>query len=122
VDLEVGVLTITRSVVEATKGQLVEKDTKTHGSRRIALDPHTAAVLADHEARCDARAEACAVERAKTAFVFSGAVDGSRPWVPNDITKRFIRVRNRVGLKDVRLHDLRHFAATRSPRASPCVP
>jgi integrase len=33
--------------------------------------------------------------------------------VSNDVTKDFIRLRNKVGLKEVRLHDLRHFSATR---------
>ena len=33
--------------------------------------------------------------------------------MPNDVTKAFIRLRKRAGLDTVRLHDLRHFAATR---------
>jgi hypothetical protein len=32
---------------------------------------------------------------------------------PDHATKAFSRLRDRVGLPDVRLHDLRHFAATR---------
>jgi integrase len=33
--------------------------------------------------------------------------------VPNEVTKQFIRIRRAVGLNSVRLHDLRHFTATR---------
>ena len=47
------------------------------------------------------------------AYVFTRSVDGTEPWVPNEVTKVFIALRNKVGLKNVRLHDLRHFAATR---------
>lgn len=47
------------------------------------------------------------------AYVFSRDPGGARPWAPNDVTKAFIRLRKRVGLDSVRLHDPRHFAATR---------
>ena len=47
-----------------------------------------------------------------TAFLFSDELDGSRPWVPHSVTERFIALRNRAGLPGVRLHDLRHAAAT----------
>jgi len=46
------------------------------------------------------------------SFVFSSAPDGSRPWNPNHVTKRFIHYRRRAGLAHFRLHDLRHFMAT----------
>jgi integrase len=36
-----------------------------------------------------------------------------RPWVPNEVTKQFIRIRRSIGLDLVRLHVLRHFTATR---------
>jgi integrase len=36
-----------------------EKDTKTHQSRRVALDKVTAEILAEHRARCEERAYAC---------------------------------------------------------------
>ena len=45
--------------------------------------------------------------------MFTRSVDGTELWVPNEVTKVFISLRNKVGLKNVRLHDLRHFAATR---------
>ena len=114
IDLAGGSLTISRSVVEADGKILVEKDTKTHAARRIALDPGTIASLQGHKDRCSTRARSCGLTRiAESTFVFSRDADGERPWAPNDVTKRFIETRNGLGLNHVRLHDLRHFAATR---------
>jgi integrase len=45
-------------------------------------------------------------------FVFSSDKAGARPWSPNFVTKRFIRVRRAAGLGHFRLHDSRHFMAT----------
>ena len=113
VDLITGSVLISKSVVEAAHGVVVEKDTKTHSSRRIALDPGTVAVLSAQRDRIAVRAAACNVVLDDAGHLFSRDPDGARPWAPNDVTKAFIRVRNRVGLDSVRLHDLRHFAATR---------
>ena len=46
------------------------------------------------------------------AFVFSSEPDGSRPWRPNWVTKRFTARRRAAGIEEFRLHDLRHFMAT----------
>jgi len=113
VDLAAGALTIDRAIVHGTDGRLVEKDTKTHSVRRVAIDPGTVAALEAHLARSQARAAACAAELAPGAYVFSRAADSSTPWPPNDMTHSFIRLRNQLGLHSIRLHDLRHFAATR---------
>jgi integrase len=113
VDLESATMTINRSVVEGMHNVLVEKDTKTHGSRCIALDANTVATLRAQRQRMASRALACGVGLADDAYVFSRDPNGRRPWVPNDVTKGFIRVRNSAGLSKVRLHDLRHFTATR---------
>jgi integrase len=112
-DLQDRIVTISRSVVEAAHSQLVAKDTKTHSARRIALDETTALRLLEHRERCEQRASACDTGLPRQAYVFSPDPNGSRPWAPNDVTKDFIRLRNRIGLPGVRLHDLRHFAATR---------
>ena len=112
-DLPGKALTIARSIVEAEHSKLVEKDTKTHAARRIALDVGTVDVLKAHRKRCTSRAQSCGVRLPTSAHVFSADPDGARPWAPNDVTKDFIRVRKAVGLDTVRLHDLRHFAATR---------
>jgi integrase len=45
-------------------------------------------------------------------FVFSDDVVGSQPWRPDGVTASFVRLRDKVGLSSVRLHDFRHFAAT----------
>jgi integrase len=113
VDLESGSALITRALVEGRGSELIEKDTKTHASRRIALDVGSRDALELHRRRCSERATACGVSLKDSAFVFSSDPDGAKPLVPNDVTKRFIRVRKAVGLKTVRLHDLRHFTATR---------
>ena len=50
---------------------------------------------------------------APDAYVFSYELDGSEPWRPDSATRRFVKLRNRLGLEGVRLHDLRHYVATR---------
>ena len=56
------------------------------------------------------RALALGVPLADDAYVFAD-VEG-RPWRPDVCTNRFGRLRDRLGLDRVRLHDLRHFVAT----------
>jgi integrase len=113
VNLEAKTVTISRSMVEGTRGAISEKDTKTHAARRIALDDVTTACLVDHRERALTRADAVGTRLPSTAYVFARAPGGSAPRVPNDVTKDFIQLRKRLGLDGVRLHDLRHFAATR---------
>ena len=113
IDLVQGTAVIARSLVEGQGSELVEKDTKTHASRRVALDEASIAELQRHHEQSGRRAAACGSALRKSAHVFSLDPDGRRPWVPNEVTKRFIRIRKAVNLESVRLHDLRHFTATR---------
>jgi integrase len=92
---------------------VVEKDTKTHAVRRVALDASTVASLVAHHERSEHIATMCGVVLDGSAFVFSHEPDGSRPWRPDVVTHAFGRLRARAGLPGVRLHDLRHFVATR---------
>ena len=113
VDLAGRTLTIAHNLVEGKEGVLVEKDTKTHGTRRVALDDTTIEVLMQHRMNMEERSKSCGTILGNSAYVFTRAPDGTKPWVPNEVTKVFIRLRNTAGLPNVRLHDLRHFSATR---------
>ena len=44
--------------------------------------------------------------------MFSHDPAGRTPWRPNYVTHAFHHLRKKIGLDAVRLHDLRHFAAT----------
>ena len=112
VDLEDGVVTISRGIVMGPDG-LVEKDTKTHQARRVALDSDTTRRLAEHQAAAVERAVACGTSLADDGFVFSADVEGREPWYPDSVSRRFRSACRRVGLEGVRLHDLRHYVATR---------
>lgn len=112
IDWDASALTIGRAIV-AIQGGLVEKDTKTHAARRIALDPGTLAVLAEQHSDAMQRADAADAELLPTAYVFSAEPDGRIPWTPTTVTKWFRSTCDAVGIENVRLHDLRHFAATR---------
>ena len=105
-----GVLSIERGMVFGPDG-LVEKDTKTHAVRRVALDAGTLASLDARRALMGARAEMCGVSLVEDAFVFSNSPDGSEPWFPDSVSRSFKRLCVLEGLHDVRLHDLRHFVA-----------
>ena len=112
IDLDVGTVKVGRAIVMGPNG-LIEKDTKTHASRQVSLDPTTLAVLRSHRERVVNRAEACRLKLPRAAFLFSHEVDGSSPWRPDSTTRAFSRLCWRAGLSGVRLHDLRHYVATR---------
>lgn len=52
-------------------GQLVEKDTKTHAARRIALSDDGMSLLDDHRRRCEGRARLYGTTLTLGAYVFS---------------------------------------------------
>jgi integrase len=111
VDVERGVLYVERSNAQSRAG-VKEKETKTRQHRRVALDAQTMQLLADHRAMWEERCAAlgCTVEEA--AFLFSPAPDGSTPWPPRSLTRRFYLLAKKLGLRSTRLHSLRHYSAT----------
>jgi integrase len=111
VELKPGVIEVSRSVVVVVGG-LAEKTTKTDRSRRVALDPVGVALLKMHRGRVVTWNKEAGAQLAADAFVFSPLVECTVPFRPDNVTSFFIRVRDEVGAKSVRLHDLRHFTAT----------
>ena len=112
-NVKTATLTIARSVIGERNDDLTEKGTKTHSSRRVSLDPVTILSLIAQRDRHTARAEEFGVKLPGTAFVFSDSADSTKPWRPNRATLAFRRICDDIDVSNVRLHDLRHFAATR---------
>ena len=113
IDLEHGVLFVERN--RTTAGyQVVEGDPKTAAGRRaVALDKDTVRVLRAHRDRhLEQRDRQHAAGRAwaDSGYVFTRP-DGAAI-NPNYATTRFRKLTDRAGLPPVRLHDLRHGAAS----------
>jgi integrase len=111
-DLEKRTATPKRGIVLAD-GALIEQGTKTHQSRTISLDPETVRLLTEHRARKLALAHNLGADFADDCFVFSDAADCQVPLRPDSISRTFRAVCERAGVRGVRLHDLRHYVATR---------
>ncbi|MDI6099224.1 tyrosine-type recombinase/integrase [Actinoplanes sp. NEAU-A12] len=94
--------------------RIVEGDPKTAaGQRPVALDRHTVKVLRQHrQHQRDQRARRIAAGKPwfDSGYVFTRP-DGL-PINPNYATTRFRKLADRSGLPPVRLHDLRHGAAS----------
>lgn len=111
VDLDAGEMLIDRAVVLDGEN-VVEKDTKSHQARRIALGGPCVAILREHRTQVLERALALGTGLVDDGYLFSPDPSGERPWRPDGATARFMRLRNRAGLERVRLHDLRHALVT----------
>lgn len=112
VNLDTALLTIGRGLVVGPDG-LVEKDTKTHAVRRISLDPTTIKHLHAHRIRVDERARLCGVRMEPDGYLLSGDVTGTDTWRPDSTSRSFRRLCAQAGFTGIRLHDLRHYVATR---------
>lgn len=110
-DLDAGVLTLSRALYVDDDGVLQEKDTKAHQQRRVALDAETVEVLRDVVSRHKVDAAAVDHELSLDGYVFSPYPDGLRPLVPDTATQRFERMVARLGI-GATLHSLRHYSAT----------
>jgi integrase len=113
VDLDRGLLLVERQ--RTTAGYtVVEGDPKTAAGRRaVALDKYTVSILRAHRSR--QRNHGDHRHAAGKIWIDSGYVftrkDG-QPINPNYATTRFRKLTERAGLPPVRLHDLRHGAAS----------
>jgi len=112
IDLGQATMTIRRGIVLGPAG-LVEKETKTHQARRVALDDRTIARLAAHLATVTDRAAKCQVTLSTDSFVFAADVEMATPWFPDSVSRRFRNACRKASIEGVRLHDLRHYVATR---------
>ncbi|MCM4081828.1 site-specific integrase [Paractinoplanes hotanensis] len=93
---------------------VVEGDPKTAAGRRaVALDKHTVSILRAHRSRqrnVGEQRRAAGKIWIDSGYVFTRK-DG-QPINPNYATTRFRKLTERAGLPPVRLHDLRHGAAS----------
>jgi integrase len=113
VDLDAATITFARAVLDGGPDVgLVERGTKTGRKWKVALAPATADRLRTFRAVSEERAAAVRTELGPEAYVFAREPDGSVSWRPDTVTARWVKLRSKVGLDGVRLHDLRHYVAT----------
>jgi integrase len=111
VDLGGGEVLIASGVVRVAGQPLIDKDTKTHAKRRVAVGAETVEALKAHRARQAAAALATGSTLPPDAYVFARSPDGSKPISPDGISHRFQELAAQLGIR-ARLHDLRHFMVT----------
>ncbi|MFI6180527.1 site-specific integrase [Nonomuraea sp. NPDC051191] len=78
--------------------------------REIAVDTETMALLKEHKKRQARERLAAGEDWVDSGFVFTN--EFGRPLHPQHVTDRFYQICYQAGLPPVRLHDLRHGAAT----------
>jgi integrase len=111
-DLDADMVEVRRSY-RLRRGIGVEKDTKTHQMRRIALDSETVALLIEHKNRCAERMRSLGGELSDDMYVFANArsFDPTAPCSPASVSGRYHYLTKRLGI-DTHIHALRHYSAT----------
>ena len=110
IDLD-GATAIITCQLQQYDGRLVLCPPKTARSERaIALDRTTVAVLRAHKAAQEAERAALGKDYHDSGYVFT-CLNGD-PMAPGRLSRTFRRLSDKAGLPPVRLHDLRHGAAT----------
>lgn len=101
-----------RATIEQDSARTLKDHTKTHRDRTIALDAETSRMIKAWQVMQRERALACGVSLDPDPFLLSHDPSSSIPWRPDGATQLFGRLRHRAGVGNVRLHDLRHAAAS----------
>ena len=89
-----------------------EKKTKSGRERWVAIAPPGVAHLKQWRATSIARAEDAGVRLVDDAFLVSAFPDGTRPLNPDSLSSAVHRLAVKLGMPQVHMHSLRHFAAT----------
>ncbi len=110
VDLDRSTITFSRSIAESMDG-LVEKGTKSDRTYAVSLGLTTTSELAVHRKRCDERASLLGIACSPKSFVFSDD-GGLNHWSLGWPSHAWLRYSHKAGMTGIRLHDLRHTAAS----------
>jgi len=110
VDPDGATLYIRRNHVRVA-GKSIEKDTKTHRARRLAIDEATVDILREHRQRYEERCRENGVKPSRAAYLFSYSPTNDRPCDPSGVTHRYGRMCGRAGVES-HPHALRHYSAT----------
>ncbi|MBL7486513.1 site-specific integrase [Frankia sp. AgB1.9] len=109
-DLTHGSLTVRWQIVQEGKGTQLKKPKSDAGDRQIPLDIGTVRALREHRTRQNARRLEAGPGWPDTGLVFVDEAGASLN--PDHVTDRFRALQHEAGLPPIRLHDLRHAAAT----------
>jgi integrase len=109
-NLDAGLITVAKQLV-VDGWEVYEDDSKTDaGARTIALDSDTVQALRRHRLQQDKDRETWGSAWVETGRVFTR--ENGELLHPANVTRRFIELCEEIGLPPIRLHDLRHGAAT----------
>lgn len=110
-DLDAGVLTVANQVVQYGWETAMSRPKTTSSEGQVALDSDLVAVLRAHRVRQGRERDEAGAKWADSDGLVFTEPDGS-PLHPADVTDRFQFLAAQAGLPPIRLHDLRHGAAT----------
>jgi integrase len=91
---------------------VLKSGTKTGDERTVSLDDWTFTRLAQYRTHSNQIAKEAQSHLRDNAFLFSNDVNGATPMSPDYLSSMYQKARAKVGLRKVRLHDLRHYHAT----------
>jgi len=116
VDLEAERIEVATTVNDAGGTVVITDTTKTGKPRLVGIDAHTVGMLRSHRRGMEERAAACGTVLVEDAFVASRSPDGSLPVRPEQLSRKMLRLRRRLGMDaanfDATMHALRHWAQT----------
>jgi integrase len=110
IDLKRSRLSIQRAVTVVDYEIRLSEPKTSRGRRSVSIDPTTAAVLAAHRKRQLEERMAWGPAWQDSGYVFT--TEDGRVLHPQRVTLIFKRLAQEAGLPPIRLHDLRHTAAT----------
>jgi integrase len=103
-------LHVVESAYRIRKEFIIKEPKSLHSRRAVSLSPSLAALLLEYREDQELMRKQVGKPLSEEDFVFSWP-DG-RPLDPDGVTQAFRRIAGQAGLKNVRLHDLRHTHAT----------
>jgi integrase len=111
VDLGMGALSVVQVMDKLRDGSIVFSEPKTAKSRRmVVLTPTSALALKQHREKQEELAELLGTVITGGDLVFHN-LEGS-PLSPSTVSHAFLDIARKVGIKNIRLHDLRHSHAS----------
>ncbi|MFC9973839.1 tyrosine-type recombinase/integrase [Spirillospora sp. NPDC127200] len=110
VDLNNHTLTIRWQITQIGSETFTGKPKTEAGEATISIDTSTVKVLRAHKARQNADRLAAGDAWTETGLVFT--TDTGQPVTPNQVTEQFEQLSMEADLPPIRLHDLRHCAAS----------